>query len=312
MRIAITGGSGFIGSHVVDRLLRDGHQVIVVDTRRPHRPDVQFTHADINNLDDITRATQHCEVIFHLAAVSDVNDVYANPTDAIRVNVLGTSNVWEAARRHNVARAVLASTVWVYAGATGDDPLDEQAPIHLPAAGHIYTSSKLAAELIAHSYHDLYDVPFTILRYGIPFGPRMREALVIPKFLQLALDYRTITVNGDGSQYRNYIYVEDLAAGHARCLHEAATNEVINLEGPAPISIRDIIESIQRILDRDVAVTYLPGRPGDYRGRTVSAAKAARLLDWHPTTSFYGGLQRYIDWYLDEHPDSRRPTPSAR
>jgi UDP-glucose 4-epimerase len=311
MRIAITGGAGFIGSHVVDRLLRDGHQVVVVDTRRPHRPDVQFEYGDIGNLDEIARATQLCEVIFHLAAVSDVNDVFANPTNAIRVNVLGTSNVWEAARRNDVARAVLASTVWVYAGATGEDPLDEQAPIHLPAAGHLYTSSKLAAELIAHSYRDLYDVPFTILRYGIPFGPRMREALVIPKFLQLALQGRTITVNGDGLQYRNYVYVEDLADGHARCLQEAATNQVINLEGPAPISIRDIIESIQRILNRDVAVTYLPSRPGDFRGRAVSAAKAAQLLGWHPTTSFYDGLQRYIDWYLAEHPESQRPTPSV-
>jgi UDP-glucose 4-epimerase len=311
MRIAITGGAGFIGSHVVDRLLRDGHQVIVVDTRRPQRLDVQFEHGDINNLDDIARATQGCEVIFHLAAVSDVNDVLADPTNAIRVNVLGTSKVWEAARRNNVARAVLASTVWVYAGATGKGPFDEQAPIHLPAAGHLYTSSKLAAEMIAHSYHELYDVPFTILRYGIPFGPRMREALVIPKFLQLALEGRTITINGDGLQHRNYIYVEDLAHGHARCLHEAATNQVINLEGPEPISIRDIIESIQRILNRDVAVTYLPSRPSDFRGRAISAAKAAQLLDWHPTTSFHDGLRRYIDWYLDEHPESRSPSASV-
>jgi len=159
----------------------------------------------------LVRATKGCDVVFHLAAVSDVNEAVADPVRTTELNVLGTTKVWEAARRNGVRRVVLASTVWVYAGAHGDGPLDEEAPFHLPSAGHIYTSSKIAGELIAHNYNELYDTPFTILRYGIPFGPRMREQLVIPRFVQMALAGDTITVHGDGSQFRNYVYVEDLA-----------------------------------------------------------------------------------------------------
>jgi UDP-glucose 4-epimerase len=297
MRIAVTGGAGFIGSHVVDRLIEDGHKIVVLDRCPPQRSDVLFRHLDITDLAETVLATHGCDVVFHLAAVSNVNDFFDSPVEAMRINVLGTTNVWEAARRNGVARTVLASTVWVYAGATGDDPLDEEAPFHLPSAGHLYTSSKIASELVAHSYLQLYGVPFTILRYGIPFGPRMRPELVVAQFVRRALDGQPITINGDGSQFRNYVYVEDLAAAHTRCLADVAENQVFNLDGAEPISIRRITESIARILNRPITIEYRPDREGDFRGREVSAAKAKQVLGWQATTSFDDGLRRYIDWY---------------
>jgi UDP-glucose 4-epimerase len=250
-------------------------------------------------------------VVFHLAAVSNVNDVFDRPIEAMRINVLGTANVWEAARRNAISRAVLASTVWVYAGASGDDPVDEEAPFHLPSAGHIYTSSKISSELIAHNYLELYGLPFTILRYGIPFGPRMRDALVIPQFVRKALAGETITINGDGSQFRNYIYVNDLADAHALCLKDAGKNEVFNLEGAEPISVRRVTESVQRVLGRPIAVEFLPERPGDFRGREVSAMKASEVLDWRATTTFEDGMRSYINWYRSSRQREEENEPPA-
>jgi UDP-glucose 4-epimerase len=298
MKIAVTGGAGFIGSHVVDRLHDAGHTVIVVDMKPPHRPDVAFRHADLSDLGSMVEATRGCDVVFHLAAVSNVNDAFDHPVATVRINITGTVNVFEACRRNGVQRAVLASTVWVYAGATGEGPHDEEAPFHLPSAGHIYSSSKIAGELIAHNYNELYDQPFTILRYGIPFGPRMRPELVIPKFVQMALDGKPITVNGDGSQFRNYVYVEDLADAHVLALAEAGKNEVFNLEGPRPITIRHLTETIRDLLDIPMAVEFGATRPGDYEGKEVSAEKAGRVLGWNPETTFEEGMRRYVEWYL--------------
>jgi UDP-glucose 4-epimerase len=300
MRIAVTGGSGFIGSHVVDRLIGAGHTVIVIDTRPPHRPDVTYRQVDLSDLGGIVGATRDVDVVFHLAAVSNVNDAYKHPVGTIRINVTGTVNVFEAGRRNGVQRTVLASTVWVYAGAHGDAPLDEDAPFHLPSAGHIYTSSKIASELIAHNYNELYDTSFTILRYGIPFGPRMREQLVIPRFVRMALDGDPITVHGDGSQFRNYVYVEDLADAHVLALSDEAENEVFNLEGAEPVTIRRVTEAIRDSLGIPMTVQFGEARPGDYAGKEVSGEKASRVLGWKPVTPFEEGMRRYVDWYFAE------------
>jgi UDP-glucose 4-epimerase len=301
MRIAVTGGSGFIGSHVVDRLIDAGHTLIVLDTRSPQRPDVTYREVDLSDLGGLVQATRDCDVVFHLAAVSNVNDAYEHPVAAVRINVTGTVNVFEASRRTNGCRTGLASTVWVYAGAHGDGPLDEEAPFHLPSAGHIYTSSKIAGELIAHNYNELYQTPFTILRYGIPFGPRMREQLVIPRFVQMALNGDTITVHGDGSQFRNYVYVEDLADAHVLALSDDAENEVFNLEGAEPITIRRVTEAIRDALGIPLKVEFGEARPGDYAGKEVSGEKVERVLGWAPVTPFEEGMRRYVDWYLAEN-----------
>src|SRR5262249_28105786 len=263
-------------------------------------PDVTYRHVDLSDLGGMVQATRDIDGVFHLAAVSNVNDAYEHPVGTVRINVTGTVNVAAASRRNQVSRPLLASTVWVYAGAHGDSPLDEEAPFHLPSAGHIYTSSKIASELIAHNYNELYDTPFTILRYGIPFGPRMREQLVIPRFVQMALDGKTITVHGDGSQFRNYVYVQDLAEAHVLALSDDAENDVFNLEGAEPITIRRVTEAIRDCLGIPLNVEFGEARPGDYAGKEVSAEKVKRVLGWVPTTGFEEGMQRYVDWYLAE------------
>ena len=300
MNIAITGGSGFIGSHVADRLLEAGHAVTVLDVRPPARRGIGFRALELGDLAGLIRATRGCDAIFHLAAVSNVNDAFADPVGAVTVNITGTANICEAARVNSIGRTVFASTVWVYAAATGAGPLREDAPFQLPNAGHVYTSTKIAGELLIHNYFDLYGQPFTILRYGIPFGPRMREELVIPRFVRMAVEREPITVHGDGSQFRNYVYVDDLADAHVLALSEAGENEVFNLEGAEPVTLRRIIASIQRILGTTVAVDFGSARPGDYVAQEVSGEKAKRVLGWEPITPFEDGLRRYIDWHLEE------------
>jgi UDP-glucose 4-epimerase len=243
--------------------------------------------------------------------VADVDDAFRHPTEAVAVNVGGTANVWEAARRSGVRRVVLASTVWVYGAACGTEPLAEDSPVDLRQAGHLYTTTKLAAEMVAHSYDQLYGQPFTILRYGIPFGPRMRDELVIARFIRMALGGELITIHGDGSQCRNYVYVEDLADAHVLALADEAENEVFNLEGREPVSVRRIVEAVQAAVGGHVGVELVPARAGDYAGRAVSAAKASRLLGWEASTPFEEGVRRYLDWYLAATSRRRGAVPTA-
>jgi len=294
MRISVTGGAGFIGSHVVDGLLVAGHDVVVLDVVPPHR-DVEAHAVDILDLDGLVRAIDGSDVVFHLAAVSNVNDAARDPVRTVDVNVTGTANVWEAARRGGVGRAVLASTVWVYAAAVGDHELDEDSPINVATAGHVYTATKIASEMIVHSSFDLYGQPFTILRYGIPFGPRMRDELVIARFVQIARAGGPITIDGDGLQHRSYVYIEDLVRGHLAALSESGENEVFNLEGPEPITIRRVADAVREAIDPRIEIVHRPARASDFAGRRVSARRARRLLGWEPRVSFDEGLRRYLE-----------------
>ncbi|MBS1213994.1 MAG: dTDP-glucose 4,6-dehydratase, partial [Proteobacteria bacterium] len=217
----VTGGAGFIGSHVVDALKDAGLDVTVVDYRvSPHRQDVGFENVDLMDMASVLSATKGADHIFHLAAISNVNYAHKYPVYTTALNVVGTANVLEAARVHGGIRVYLASTVWVYNGTPGNSVLDESTPFYLNGAGHIYSSSKIAGEMICHNYAELYKVPFTILRYGIPYGPRMREELLIPIFLKKALHGEPLTISGKGQQFRNFVYVRDMADAHVLAMGE--------------------------------------------------------------------------------------------
>lgn len=303
MRCAVTGGSGFIGSHVVDKLLGAGHEVLVLDHGvRPHRADVAYRDVDLVDFPSVLDATKGLDAVFHLGAMSNVNHVFERPLHSVALNVMGTVNVLEAARLHGGQRVVLASTVWVYTGSKGTD-VDEDSPFHMPGAGHVYSSTKIASELFCHDYAELYKVPFTVLRYGIPYGPRMREALVIPIFLRKALSGQPLTLSGDGLQFRNFVYVEDLAEAHVKILSEAGRNQIFNLEGMRPVSIREVAETIRKLLGGKVQILHTPARPGDYAGKEVSREKAKRLLAWEPQVDFEEGMRRTLAWYRKAHPE---------
>jgi UDP-glucose 4-epimerase len=299
MKVGVTGGGGFIGSHVVDKL-KDAHvDVRVLDSvSRSHRDDVECVQVDILDQDALDAATRGLDVVFHLAAYADVNNVVADPTGAVALNVLGTANVLESARRNGLRRVVLASTVWVY-GAAREQRVDETSCFDPAQTGHIYTTTKIASEMLCHDYQTLFNVPFTILRYGIPYGPRMRPSLVIPIFIRKALGGEPMTIAGDGSQNRKFVYVEDLADAHVLALAPEAENETYNVDGAEEVSILRIAETVHKLVGGK-GIEFVPARAGDYAGKQVSSAKAAREIGWTPKVNFETGMERTVQWYLEQ------------
>jgi UDP-glucose 4-epimerase len=296
-RTLVTGGSGFIGSHVVDALVGAGHEVTVLDHRvRPHRSDVAFEDVDLMDLSSVLAATRGAEHIFHLGAVSNVNYALKYPVYTAALNVVGTANVLEAARINGARRVHLASTVWVYNGAEAD-AVDERTPFYLNGAGHIYTSTKMASEMICHNYGRLYGVPFTVLRYGIPYGPRMREELLIPLFIRKALRGEPLSVAGRGNQYRKFVHVRDMARAHLLAMRESAAGETYNLEGRRKVSVLEVAEGIRRCLGDHVRIEFGPERPGDFGGKDVSGEKALAELGWGPEVEFEEGLRETVEWF---------------
>ncbi|MEY2569763.1 MAG: UDP-glucose 4-epimerase [Acidimicrobiaceae bacterium] len=293
--VAVTGGSGFIGTHVVDKLLDAGCNVRVLDPKAPHRADAEWVPVDVLDTDGLAEALVGADVIFHLAAIADVNDVIADPTLAIQVNTLGTARVLEGARRADAGRVVLASTVWVYA-ASSELEVDEDTLFDPNTDRHLYVTSKVAAEMACRDYHTLYGRPFTVLRYGIPYGPRMRDNCVVAAFMKRAMRGETLKIDGDGSQHRFFVYVEDLAAAHVKALDDVAINRTYNIEGAVPVSIREIAESVIDLVGTG-AVEFGEPRPGDLKARTVSNIRAREELGWSPTTTFPEGLERTLAWY---------------
>ncbi len=297
MNIGVIGGSGFIGSHIVDKLVEHGHEVTVLDIKKPHRNDVTHIHIDITDLHrTIVALTGDYEVIYQLAAVADVNDVYRNPVEAAEVNIMGVVNVLEAARRNNIGRVILASTTWIYELAEGGG---EDSPFHVEKANHLYTSQKLASEFSCYSYQKMYGQNFTVLRYGIPYGPRARGGTVLATFVTRAFAGEPLIVFGEGNQFRNFIYVEDLAEGNVAALKDVAINQTYNLEGKRPVTVNEVAEIVQKLM-ADVRIEYKEARPGDFPGKSIPGEKARGELAWEPKVDFEEGARRYIEWYRED------------
>ena len=293
--IVVTGGAGFIGSHVVDALRDEGHRVRVLDIRMPHRNDVDWESVDLLDTNALTRAVAGADVVYHLAAKADVNDVYADPVGSVALNVVGTSALLQAAREQSVGRVVLASTVWVYS-ATNDSDVDEDTLLDLHTDRHLYVTTKVASEMMCRDFASLFGVPFTVLRYGIPYGPRMRARTVIGAFVQRALAGEPIVIDGDGKQARAFVYVGDLARAHVLALDPRAVGRTYNLEGAEHVSVRQVAETVQRLV-APVPIEHRAGRPGDYSTKQVSAQRACEELDWKPEIPFDEGMRLTVDWF---------------
>src|SRR6201996_9164285 len=301
MRVLVTGGSGFIGSHVVDKLRARGHTPVIYDLRPspwhtdPEHP-VDTVLGSITDREALERALHSCDAVAHLAAVADVNDVHASPEDAERVNARGTVAVLEACRRADVKRVIYASTIWVYSDTESDEVNEETL---LPPPSHLYTSTKLAGELYCKAYQELYGINYTILRFGIPYGPRAREAAVIPAFVNKAFKGEPLTLSGDGMQSRRFVYVEDLADGVALGLSDVATNRVYNLVSDENVTIKQIAELVQEIVG-NTEIVYMPARPGDLGTKIVSGERARAELGWTAATPFRDGVRKYVDWRREQ------------
>jgi UDP-glucose 4-epimerase len=311
MKVLVTGGSGFIGSHVVDRLQIRGLEPRIFDlVPSPHHRagDVDTVLGDLCDPDAVRDALQGCDAVIHLAALADVDQVTKDPALADRVNVRGTQSLLDAARELEIGRFVYASTIWVYGDAAGPEAVDEDTPLGLPK--HFYTATKIAGEMYTSAYTELYGLEHTILRFGIPYGPRSRSTAVVAAFTAKALAGQPLTIAGDGTQSRRFVYVEDLADGVAVSLDPVAANRVYNLVGRENTSVRSIARTVRDVVG-DVPIVHIEGRAGDLKGGNISGARAAGELGWEPTTSFAEGVQRYVDWVTDEAGMPRVATASS-
>ena len=281
MSILVTGGSGFIGSHVVDKLIDNNQDVKVFDIRKPHRKEVEFIKGSITSFKELIAATKDIEYVFHIAALSDINKVVESPLKAVDLNIMSTAKVLEAARNSQVERVIYASSYFVDSD-----------------RGHLYTTTKEASEMLCKDYYSLYGLPFTILRYGTAYGPRSRGEDVVSIFVKRALSHQPLIIYGDGNQSRNFIYVEDLAEGNVVALKGIAENKTYNLEGMRPITVKEVAETVNDLVG-DVEIEYKEERLGDFGGKMVSAEKAKMELGWKLKVDFEEGVRKYIKWYKE-------------
>jgi UDP-glucose 4-epimerase len=295
-RIAVTGGSGFIGGHVVAQLTQAGHTVLNIDKQGG-----DAIVADICDVDTIAGLLKEsgAEYVFHIAGTADARNALENPVAAVQNNIGGTAAVLQAARNAGCGRVLLASTCWV-ANAMNEGVLNESAPFRPEGAGHVYTTTKIASELLTRDFCKLYGLPFTILRYGIPYGPGMWPGLVLMNFLSQAFSGLPLSIYGDGSAARRFVYVEDLARAHVLALQDIAENQVYNLEGMRFVSIRELAEMTSRLIGGvDIEYQEQPDRIGEFQHfrKLISSEKAFIELGWEPVIDLEEGVRRTIAWY---------------
>ena len=310
--VLVTGGAGFIGSHLVDSLLADGHAVTVLDnfdplTPRPvkelniegHRRHPRWRLVE-HDLRDVAAAREVLaggyDAIVHLAAKAGVRPSIDDPVGYHEVNVLGTQQLLELAREWRVPRFIFASSSSVY-GVNPRVPWSEDDHVLRPISP--YASTKVSGELLGHVYSHLYGIRFIALRFFTVYGPRQRPDLAIHKFAQLMLDGRPIPVFGDGSTRRDYTFVEDVVQGvRAAMDYDGSLYEVVNLGNNRTITLREMISGLEDALGLRAAIDWLPEQPGDVSQTWAAIGKARALFGYEPATSYADGVRRFAQWFL--------------
>jgi UDP-glucose 4-epimerase len=292
VRVLVTGGSGFIGSHLVARLLTEGHDVSVLDLRRPVQ-DVNWLQKDIR--EDLGTSFSDFDVVFHLAALANARKSSDDSRLCFEINVRGTLNVLGAALKANVGRVLVASSTWV-SGAQEGDIVNEKSPFHIEDINTIYGASKISQELLCFAFQSEYRGPnYTILRYGIPYGERMWKGLVVRAFMEMAERTGIISIMGDGKQFREFLYVGDLAEGHLHALIPKAMNKVYNLTGGRPVTIEEIAQEVVKHFP--AKIEYIPQARVEPKIKRVHNWLAENELGWVPCTSLADGISRCAEWW---------------
>lgn len=306
----VTGGAGFIGSHLVDKLMGEGWKVTVVDNFdpyydpsvkhenvAPHRDNPRYHLAEIDIRDaDALRSVFHdfsFDVIVHLAARAGVRASIDDPIDCQQVNVMGTHHLLELAKEHDIPQFVFGSSSSVY-GTNPDVPWSEEDHDLRPISP--YASTKLSAEFLGHTYQHLYDLRFIALRFFTVYGPRQRPDLAIHKFTRLALQDEPIPVYGDGTTRRDYTYVADIVRGIRAAMDYAAESyAVMNVGSGQPIELNDMIDVIEDVLGRKLKRNHLTEQPGDVPQTWADVSRAENQLGYEPTIDFRSGVEKFVE-----------------
>ena len=311
--ILITGGAGFIGSHLVDRLLSEGEwQVSVVDdfndfydpaikranvSRHERNSDFRLIEADIRDKVALKRifADDAFACIVHLAARAGVRPSLGEPLLYAETNINGTMNLLELAREHGIKQFVFGSSSSVY-GINAKVPFSEDDPIRQPISP--YAATKAAGELLCHTYTHLYGTRCVCLRFFTVYGPRQRPDLAIHKFARLISEGKAIPVFGDGTTRRDYTFIDDIVAGvRAAIDYEGSDYEVINLGESRTVELRELISLLEKELGVTAQVDRQPLQPGDVPQTFADITKARQLLGYNPRTQIEEGIHQFVEWF---------------
>ena len=313
MKILVTGGAGFIGSHVVRRLLREGHVVAALDdfndfydpaikrgNVRTFNGSAEVIEGDIRDAgktkEVITRGKY--DSIIHIAARAGVRPSVLNPSAYIQTNVIGTFNLLEAARAGEVGQFLLASSSSVY-GLANKVPFSED--LALPQTLSPYAATKLAAEHLCGNYSHLYNLPVVVMRFFTVYGPAQRPDLAIHKFADCIYHGKPVQQYGDGSTRRDYTYVDDIVQGVIGALKYTRTPfEIFNLGENQTTTLSDLIVAIENALGKTAMIEHLPEQQGDMPLTCANIDKARALLGYHPRVRISEGIPKFIEWYLQQ------------
>ncbi|MBQ9019729.1 SDR family NAD(P)-dependent oxidoreductase [Candidatus Saccharibacteria bacterium] len=311
----ITGAAGFIGSTLTKRLLEEGNQVIVIDNFndfyspelkqkniKPFQNNPNFTlyKADIRDTASLQKifTENKIDVIVHLAAMAGVRPSIEDPLLYQEVNGIGTQNILEQAKLHNIKNLVMASSSSVY-GNCKEVPFREDMIVDFAISP--YAATKKANEVMAHVYHKLNNMNIIMLRFFTVYGPKQRPDLAINKFTRLMLNNEEIPMFGDGSTSRDYTYVDDIVDGIIKSCDYVNTHdnvyEILNLGSNNPISLKEMINTIAKVLNVTPKIKQLPMQPGDVDRTYADITKAKTLLGYAPKTTFEQGIAKFIQWY---------------
>lgn len=310
-RILITGAAGFIGSNLVDALLKTSYQIMGIDNFDPfydrtikihnienalHNPDYQFKEGDISDFD----FTGECfsifkpDIIVHLAAKAGVRPSLTDPKAYYDVNVMGTLNLLELMKKNNINKMLYASSSSVY-GNNEKVPFSETDIVDFPISP--YAASKKAGELICHTYHHLYNFDIFCLRFFTVYGPRQRPDLAICKFTKSILSGEQISLYGNGSTSRDYTHIDDIIQGIKGSIERIKGFDIINLGGSKTITLIDLVKILEKHTGRKARLRYLPMQDGDVIRTYADITKARTILEYNPKIDIHTGIRNYIKWF---------------
>lgn len=309
--ILITGAAGFMGSHLSEAMIKNGHQVVGIDNFDAYYPRPLKEHnlrdvlqcdaftlieGDIRNtglMDELVR-THRPEVILHWAAKAGVRPSIEKPADYASVNVEGTAAVLQAASQFPATKIIFASSSSIY-GAANPLPFVEQADVSRPISP--YAATKIACEALCHSFHHLYGLPIICLRLFTVYGPRQRPDLAINKFARLISEDQPIPLFGDGCSTRDYTYVDDVVDAVSRAVSADFKFEIVNIGSGNPISLADLVTELQNAMGSEATIDWQPDQPGDVPHTHADITRANQILGWQPQMTIAEGLKRFTQWY---------------
>ena len=311
LKTLITGGAGFIGSTLADRLLSQGNTVTVLDNFNGYynpklkeknvvhhlsNPDYKLYRADICDVESLEKvfAQNKFDVVVHIAASAGVRASIQDPQLFVQSNIAGTLNILLMMQKYNIKKIVFASSSSVY-GNCGEKKFSEDLCVSQPISP--YAATKSACEQLLYTYSKLYDIQTLCLRFFTVYGPRQRPDLAIRKFIELIENGKPIPMFGDGNTIRDYTFIDDIIDGLSAAIdYERTQYEIINLGGGSPIKLIEMIALIEKVLGKKAKIEKLPMQQGDVEKTAADITKAAQLLNYHPKVDFESGIKKFIEW----------------